>query len=232
MFLRSVSLHPTVLWPTYKRTQNNADGLRGTSICCSVILNLHLPLNTHHPPLNTHTYQDRVGPQQMVSPTKGRVRPVALVLIDTCTSWHRRLRDARHTQETEQESGGQLSEWGGLSSRYLASLIRRVTAEGLSSPSSEPSRAEKALQPPAWPCPATRGVRPQFKRRVRERWELSQSINTEDTCTFIQTDEGMKGLWGGGFTPRGGVVVGVRVTITKIKSLLNHDMKVECKCDD
>lgn len=28
------------------------------------------------------------------------------------------------------------------------------------------------------------------------------------------------------------VVVGVRVTITKIKSLLNHDMKVECKCDD
>lgn len=28
------------------------------------------------------------------------------------------------------------------------------------------------------------------------------------------------------------VVVGVRVTIIKIKSLLNHDMKVECKCDD
>ncbi len=50
-FRVSVSLHPTVLWRTYKRTQNNAVGLRGTSIYGCVILNLHLPLNTHHPPL-------------------------------------------------------------------------------------------------------------------------------------------------------------------------------------
>lgn len=36
------------------------------------------------------------------------------------------------------------------------------------------------------------------------------------------------GREGGGFTPP----IGVRVAITKIKSLLNHDVQVECKCDD
>lgn len=72
-----VLLYPTVRWRPYKRTQNNRGAERDINLWRTlgcVILNLHLPLNTHHPPLNTHTYQDRVGPQQMVPPTKGRVR--------------------------------------------------------------------------------------------------------------------------------------------------------------
>lgn len=37
---------------------------------------------------------------------------------------------------------------------------------------------------------------------------------------------------GGGIYPADKVMISVHVTIIKIKSLLNHEMKVECKYDD
>lgn len=133
----SVSLHPTVLWRTYKRTQNNAKGLRATSICGCVTLNLHLLLNTHHPPLMPPTYQDVVWLQQMVPRQRAEFGPGALVhthtRITTHTCRHRCCIYSRNTHRSEKGA-----KWG-LSPRNLASLIRRATAKALPTPSSEPS---------------------------------------------------------------------------------------------
>ncbi len=63
----------------------------------------------------------------------------------------------------------------------------------------------------------------------------AEPINKYTQHMHIQPSKQMKGTRcgaGGWIYTADRVVVGVRVTITKIKSLLNHDMKVECKCDD
>lgn len=178
-FRISVSLHPTVLWRTYKRTQNNTEGLRGTSICGCVILNLHLPLNTHHPPFNTHTYQDRVGPQQMVPPTKGRVRPVALVCTHALTHVHQHIHARRRwmrdmLKEPTQEWGGELS--GGFPLLTWQVWSEEAPPRVCQPPSppelNPPLRAEKPLWPPAWPFLPQRGG---LGLNLKREWEKDES---------------------------------------------------------
>lgn len=64
----------------------------------------------------------------------------------------------------------------------------------------------------------------------------AKPINKYTEHMHIHSSKQMKGALGaegrGEIYTADRVVVGVRVTITKIKSLLNHVMKVECKCDD
>ena len=93
-------------------------------------------------------------------------------------------------------------EWG-PSPLNLANLIRKATAKSLSSPSKPPHPNPPRLRNYCGPRPDPsrhRGVRPHFKMRVRERWELCPSTNTQNTCTFnrslIQTHVG-NALMGG-----------------------------------
>lgn len=110
-------------------------GLRATSICGCVTLNLHLLLNTHHPPLMPPHIPGRSMAATNGTPTKGRVRARSTwshTRIDTCISPHTcRHRCYIYSRNTHKSEKG--AKWG-LSPRNLARLIRRATAKALPTP--------------------------------------------------------------------------------------------------